>query len=74
MAHKNSKRPRIETAIAIKKQDSALLCKLYKNCEWKTLNKSSFFDVKYYNPKNIIFQHMSVKEQSLDAIKKSGKK
>ena len=33
------------------------------------MNKSGFFDVKYYNPENIIFQHLSVKEQVFNPIK-----
>ena len=33
MAHENSKRPKIETTIAIKKEDSARLCELFNNGE-----------------------------------------
>ena len=36
---------------------------------WWKLNKSGFFDTKYYNPENIIFQDMSVKEHFFNAIK-----
>ena len=69
MAHPDSKWPKIKTAIAIKKEDTAHLCELFNTREWKKLNKSGFFDVKYYNPENIIFEHMSVKEQVFNAIK-----
>ena len=68
MVHHDSKWPKIETATAIKKEDSARLCELFNNGDWKKFNKSGFFDVKYYNPENIIFQHMSVKEQVFNAI------
>ena len=70
MAHKESKWPKIETAIAIKKEDCARLCEIFNTAEWKKINNSIFFDVKYYNPENIISQHMSVKEQNFNAIKK----
>ena len=72
MAHKDSKWPKMEAAIAIKKEDSARLCELFNIGEWKKLNKSVFFDVKYYNPENIIFQHMCVKVQVFNATKKVG--
>ena len=71
MAHKESYWFKIETAIAIKKEDSACLCDLFNTGEWKKLNKSGFFDVKDYNPENIIFQHMSVREQVFNAIRNS---
>ena len=64
MAHKDSKWPKLETAIAIKKEDSARLCELFKTGDWRNSNKSGFFDVTYYNPENIIFQQMSVKERT----------
>ena len=70
MAHPDSKWPKIETTIAIKKDDSARLCELFNNKERKDLNKSGFFDVKYYNGEDIIFQRMSVTEQVFKAIKK----
>ena len=61
MAHLDSKWPKIETAKAIRLEDSDYLCELFINGEWKNLNKTGFFKVKYYNPENIVFQHMSVK-------------
>ena len=69
MAHLDSKWPKIETAIAIKKADSARLSELFINNKWKDLNKSDFFDVKNYNPGNINIQHMSVKEQVFNETK-----
>ena len=69
MAHKDSKWPKIKTAIAIKKEDSVCLCELFNTDEWEKINKSGFFDIKYYNPENIIFQHKSVKEQVFNPIK-----
>ena len=71
MAHKNSKWPKIETTIAIKKEASARLCELFNTGQWEKLDKSSFLDVKYYNRENIIFRHMRVSEQVFNAIKNS---
>ena len=65
MAHPDSKWPKIETAKAINIEDN-YLCELFNNGDWKSLNKSGFFKVRYYNPKEIIFQHMSVKENSFN--------
>ena len=63
MAQPDSKWPAIETAKAIRLEDSDYLCELFNNGEWKNLNKAGFSKVKYYNPENIVFQHMSVKEK-----------
>ena len=52
----------METAKAIKKEDSDRLCELFNNGEWKTFKKSGVFNIKYYHPKDNIFQHLSVKE------------
>ena len=62
MAHPDSKWPAIETAKAIIIEDSNYLCELFINGDWKSLNKSGVFKVRYYNPEEIIFQLMSVKE------------
>ena len=67
--HKDSKWPKIETAMAIRKEDSARLCELLNTCERKKFNKSFFFDVKYHNHENIIFQDMSAEEQIFNVIK-----
>ena len=69
MARPDSKWPKIETAIAIKKDDSARFCLIFKTGEWRRINKSGFFDVKYYIVENIIFQRMSVKEQVFNPYK-----
>ena len=61
MAHPDSNWPKIERAEAIKIEDSDILCSLFNNSEWSNLNKSGFYIVKYYNTKETIFQHMSVK-------------
>ena len=71
MADKGSKWPKIETTTTVKKkEDSARLLELFNTGEEKKINKKDFFDVKYYNPENIIFQHMSVKEQVCNATRK----
>ena len=51
MAHLGSKWPKIETAIAIKREDSARLCELFNTGEWKKLNKSSFSKLNTSMPK-----------------------
>ena len=62
MAHPDSKWPKIETTKAIDIKASTRLCELFNSEDWKRLKKSRFFKVKYYNPKQIIFQRMSFKE------------
>ena len=62
MAHPDSKWPKIETAKAIRPEDSDYLCELFINGEWKNSNKTWFFKVSYYNPKEIVFRKMSVEE------------
>ena len=32
----------------------------------ENLNRTGFIRLKYYNPKNIVFQHMSVKEKAFN--------
>ena len=71
MAHKDSEWLKIEKAIAFKKEDSACLCELFNTGEWKKLNTTGFLDVIYHNLENIIFQHMSVKEEVF-AVKNIG--
>ena len=63
MAHPDSKWPKIETAKAIRLEDSDYLCELFNNREWKNFNKTGFFKIKYDNSENIVFQHMNVKEK-----------
>ena len=45
VAHKASKRPKIETATAIDKENRPRLCDLYNNTEWKVSNKLGLFKV-----------------------------
>ena len=61
-AHPGSKWPKTETAKAIYIEDTDSLCSLFNNGDWKCLNTSEFYKVRFYNPKDIIFQHRSVKE------------
>jgi len=70
MAHPDSNWPTIETAKAIYLTASGRLRELFNSGEWKKLNISGFFKVKYYSPKEIIFQHMSVNENVLNHHKK----
>ena len=55
--------PKIETAKAILPESSDLLCNIFNNNNWKKLNKSGFFKVKYHNPDNLILQHLAVNEE-----------
>ena len=63
MAHLDSKWPIIETARAIRLEDSDYFCELFIDREWENLNKRGFFKIKFYQPENLVFQHMSVKEK-----------
>ena len=39
---------------------------MFNSGEWKFLKKSGFFKEKYYNPEDILFQHLSVEESVLN--------
>ena len=43
MAHPDSRWPKIETAKAIRLEDSDYLCELFITGEWKNLDKTGFF-------------------------------
>ena len=64
LAHLNLKLPKIETAKAINIEDRDRFFSLFNNSSWKVLQKSEFFKLRYFNPKEIISQHMSVKQIS----------
>ena len=66
MAHLDSKWPKLESAKAIRPGDSDYLCELLNNGEWNNLNKTGFFKVGHYSPKEIVFQHMSVRENAFN--------
>ena len=61
-SHPDSKWRKIESSESTAKEDSEKLCCLFNTGNWKNLNESGFFKVKQYNPKEVIFQHMSVRE------------
>ena len=63
MAHDDSTWPAIETAKAIKPEDSKYLCELFNNNEWKNLKKTGFFKVIYHNPEHLVLQHIAVNEE-----------
>ena len=69
MAHPDSKWPKKETVVAVNTENSDRLCSLFNNCEWKDLNESGFFKMTYYNPKEIFFHYMGVKENVFNARK-----
>ena len=62
MSHPDLNWPNNRSRKANNLKDSDRLCSLSTNGDWKCLRKSGFFTVRYYNPKEIVFQHMSVKE------------
>ena len=66
MARKDSKRLKIETALARKQEDSSRFCELSTTVDRRKLSKSGFLKLKYYNTKDIFFQHMAVKEKNFD--------
>ena len=60
---KNSSWPKIETAYPFKKYMNDAVCTLFNSGRWNELNRSAFLTVKYHNPKNMIFQHLPIKEK-----------
>ena len=66
MAHKVSRWPQTETEKAINQNDGNWLYSSFKNKTRENLKKYGFFEVKYYNPKEMIFQHMSAKGNVFD--------
>ena len=62
MAHLDSKCPERETARAISIEDSDRVGSLFKNGEWKIFKKSGIIKLRYYNPNETMFRHMSVSE------------
>ena len=60
---KNSTWPKIETAYPFKKYMNDAVCTLFNSGRWNELNRSAFLTVKYHNPKNMIFQHLPIKEK-----------
>ena len=69
MAHDDSTWPSIETAKGIRPEDSKYLCELFNNNEWKDLNRTGFFKVKYHNPEHLVLQHIAVNEEVFNEIK-----
>ena len=55
MAHPDSKWPTIATAKTINIEDSNYLCELFNNGDWKSLNKTGFFEVKITTLKTLSF-------------------
>ena len=74
MAHADSIGPKIETPKAINMENSNYLGSLFNNGDWKSFKKSGFFKVRYYSPKEIIFQHMSVIENVFNNCIKNTKR
>ena len=62
ITHKGSKGLKIETTIALIRDDSEWICSSFNIKTWGSLSKSEFFKIEIFNPKEILFQHMPVKE------------
>ena len=61
MEHTDSEKRNKETPKPKNQQVSKRLCSSFNKKSWRARSKSIFFKVKYYNAKEIIFQHVSVK-------------
>ena len=59
----NSTWPKIETAYSFEKYMNDAVCYLFNSQKWNQLNRSAFLTIKYYNPENLIFQHLPIKEK-----------
>ena len=59
----NGTLPKIETTYPFKKIMNESICGLFNSGRWNELNRSAFLTVRYYNPENLIFQHLPVKEK-----------
>ena len=70
MPHPDLKWPKLETAKQFEKKDSDRLCSLLNNGSWKSLNKPGFFKLRYFNPKEVVFQKLTVTENVFDDRKK----
>ena len=70
MAHVDLKWPKTETAEASIVEEGDGLCSLFNNGGWKSLNKSGIFKLRFYSPKENIFQHMKVTENIINDRKK----
>ena len=66
MARPDSKWPKIESAKAVDMEDSNYLCEFFNDGEWKKLNKTGFLKVRFFKPKEIVFQHVSVREKTFN--------
>ena len=42
---------------------SDAICVLFNSGRWNEINRSAFLTIKYHNPKNLIFQHLPIKEK-----------
>ena len=60
---KNSIWPKIETAYPFKKYMCDVVCTLFNSGRWDEINSSAFLTVKYYNPENLLLQHLPVKKK-----------
>ena len=69
-AHVNLKWPKTETAEKINVEECDRLCSLFITGDWKSLNKSGIFKLRYYSPKEIMFQHMKVTDNIINDRKK----
>ena len=60
----NNTWPKIETACPFEIDMIESVGSLSDSGRWNELNRSAFLTVKCHNPKNLVFQHLPVKEKN----------
>ena len=58
----NSTWSKVETDNPFEKYMNESICSLFNTEKWNELNRCAFLTVKYYNPENLVFHHLPVKE------------
>ena len=67
-ADKDSTWPATETAYPFRKYMGDTVCEIFNSGRWNDLNRSASI-IKYDNPKNIIFQHVLIREKTNNPYK-----
>ena len=62
--------PKIETAYPFEKVMNESICSLFYSGRRNELSRSAFLTVKNHNSKNLVFQHLAVKEKMENPYKK----
>ena len=59
----NSTWPAIETSYPFEIYLNDAVCEIFNSGRWDELKRTVFLTVKYHNPKNLIFQHIPIREK-----------